>query len=201
MNRKLPKQILTYIDGVWTDGGMYYDGTNVGLNNFNLYDRSSVLFAHYIGIPVEILIGENTQIVQRRVDKFKVEYCFLRAKDKVAITTELCRPLGIDLRAVARIGDDLNDIKEIMLKVAVEYVNDNIAEEVEEQMSKLGFDIKPRSKVMVQLQLQDLCISIRNLNPATYPSSKNPICQPGLESALKYLNEILGKKVNEVGLY
>lgn len=31
MDKKLPKLILTDIDGVWTDGGMYYDGTNVEL--------------------------------------------------------------------------------------------------------------------------------------------------------------------------
>lgn len=36
---KLPKLILTDIDGVWTDGGMYYDGTDVELKKFNTYDQ------------------------------------------------------------------------------------------------------------------------------------------------------------------
>lgn len=115
MERTLPKLILTDIDGVWTDGGMYYDGTNVELKKFNTYDSAGVLFAHHLGIPVGILTGENTQIVQRRADKLKVEYCYLAAKDKVAIATYLCNQLGITLKDVAYIGDDLNDMKLLKL--------------------------------------------------------------------------------------
>jgi len=115
MDRKLPKLILTDIDGVWTDGGMYYDGTNVELKKFNTYDSAGVLFAHYLGIPVGIISGENTQIVQRRADKLKVDYCYLGAKDKVAIATDLCNQLGITLQDVAYIGDDLNDLKLLKL--------------------------------------------------------------------------------------
>ena len=77
MEKKLPKLILTDIDGVWTDGGMYYDDTNIELKKFNTYDSAGVLFAHHLGIPVGILTGENTQIVQRRADKLKVDYCYL----------------------------------------------------------------------------------------------------------------------------
>ena len=111
MNKKLPKLILTDIDGVWTDGGMYYDGTNVELKKFHTYDSAGVLFAHHLGIPVGILTGENTQIVQRRADKLKIDYCYLGCKDKVATASELCRKLGFTMDDVAYIGDDLNDMK------------------------------------------------------------------------------------------
>ena len=107
----LPKLILTDIDGVWTDGGMYYDGTNVELKKFNTYDSAGVMFAHHLGIPVGILTGENTQIVQRRADKLKVDYCYLGCKDKVAVAQQLCDNLGITFKDVAYIGDDLNDLE------------------------------------------------------------------------------------------
>lgn len=107
---KLPKLILTDIDGVWTDGGMYYDGTNVELKKFHTYDSAGVLFAHHLGIPVGIVTGENTEIVRRRSEKLKVDYLYLGAKDKVAITKELCKELQIELQDVAYIGDDLNDM-------------------------------------------------------------------------------------------
>lgn len=110
MDIQFPKLILTDIDGVWTDGGMYYDGTNVELKKFNTYDSAGVLFAHHLNIPVGILTGENTQIVQRRADKLKIDYCYLGCKDKVAIATDLCKQLNITLREVAYIGDDLNDV-------------------------------------------------------------------------------------------
>lgn len=115
MEKRLPKLILTDIDGVWTDSGMYYDGTNVELKKFNTYDSAGVLFAHHLGIPVGILTGENTQIVQRRADKLKVDYCYLGCKDKVAITNKICEELGITMDDVAYIGDDLNDIQLLKL--------------------------------------------------------------------------------------
>lgn len=111
----LPKLILTDIDGVWTDGGMYYDGTNVELKKFNTYDSAGVMFAHHLGIPIGILTGENTQIVQRRADKLKVDYCYLGCKDKVAIAQQLCDALGIILQDVAYIGDDINDLRLLKL--------------------------------------------------------------------------------------
>lgn len=115
MKKKLPKLILTDIDGVWTDGGMYYDDTNLEIKKFNTYDSAGILFAHHLNIPVGILTGENTQIVQRRANKLNVDYCYLGCKDKVAISIDLCSMLGITLNEIAYIGDDINDIKLLKL--------------------------------------------------------------------------------------
>lgn len=115
MNKKLPKLILTDIDGVWTDGGMYYDQEGMELKKFHTYDSAGVLFAHYWGIPVGILTGEDTNIVKRRADKLKVDYLYLGCKNKVVIAENLCTQLGITMSDVAYIGDDLNDIA--LLKV------------------------------------------------------------------------------------
>lgn len=112
----LPKLILTDIDGVWTDGGMYYDADNVELKKFNTYDSAGVLFAHNLHIPVGIITGENTQIVQRRADKLKVDYCYLGVKDKLSVVKNLCKELSITLAQVAYIGDDLNDM-DVLSKV------------------------------------------------------------------------------------
>ncbi|SDG63252.1 3-deoxy-D-manno-octulosonate 8-phosphate phosphatase (KDO 8-P phosphatase) [Prevotella communis] len=112
---KLPKLILTDIDGVWTDGGMYYDGTNIEMKKFHTYDSAGVLFAHHLGIPVGILTGENTEIVRRRAEKLKIDYLYLGVRDKVAVANELCKTLQIDLKDVAYIGDDINDMKLLQL--------------------------------------------------------------------------------------
>ena len=112
---KLPKLILTDIDGVWTDGGMYYDQEGSELKKFNTYDSAGVLFAHHIGIPVGILTGENTNIVKRRSNKLKMDYLYLGCKDKMSAVSDLCPQLGITLEDVAYIGDDLNDMKLLKL--------------------------------------------------------------------------------------
>lgn len=112
---KLPKLILTDIDGVWTDGGMYYDQEGMELKKFHTYDSAGVLFAHHLGIPVGILTGENTNIVKRRSNKLKIDYLYLGCKDKVSVVKNLCSQLGITMEDVAYIGDDLNDMKLLKL--------------------------------------------------------------------------------------
>jgi 3-deoxy-D-manno-octulosonate 8-phosphate phosphatase (KDO 8-P phosphatase) len=105
-----PKLILTDIDGVWTDGGMYYDQTGNEWKKFHTYDSAGVLFAHQREIKVGILTGENTEIVSRRAEKLRVDYLFQGVKDKLQVVKELCDSLNINLMDVAYIGDDINDI-------------------------------------------------------------------------------------------
>ena len=111
-----PKLILTDIDGVWTDGGMYYDQTGNEWKKFHTYDSAGVLLAHRYNIPVGIITGENTEIVKRRANKLKIDFLFQDVKNKLEIALNLCNQLGIKLSEVAYIGDDIPDI-ELLEKV------------------------------------------------------------------------------------
>lgn len=106
----LPKLVITDIDGVWTDGGMYYTADGDVMKRFSVKDGWGVIFLRQHEIPVAIMTGENTMIVQKRAEKLKVEYCYLGVKDKVACALSLCDKLGIGLDDVAFIGDDINDL-------------------------------------------------------------------------------------------
>ncbi|MCC8188050.1 MAG: HAD-IIIA family hydrolase [Bacteroides sp.] len=105
----LPKLILTDIDGVWTDGGMYYDQTGNEWKRFHTYDSAGVLLARQMGIPVGIVTGEETAIVSRRAEKLKVDYLFQGVARKADTVQQLIGSLGITWQQVAYIGDDLND--------------------------------------------------------------------------------------------
>lgn len=104
------KLFITDIDGVWTDGGMYYDQEGNEWKKFNTSDSAGVLFLKMLNIPIAIITGEDTQIVKRRSDKLKIDYLFMGVKNKLDVAIELCDKLGITLEEVAYIGDDLNDI-------------------------------------------------------------------------------------------
>lgn len=105
------KLILTDIDGVWTDGGMFYDQTGNEWKKFNTSDSAGVLFAKELNIPVGIITGEDTEIVRRRAEKLKVDYLFMGANDKLTIVQQLAKELKLSLNDIAYIGDDINDIK------------------------------------------------------------------------------------------
>ena len=114
----LPKLILTDIDGVWTDGGMYYDEEGGEFKKFNTYDSVGVLFSRSLNIPCGIITGEDSKAVKRRGEKLKMDYIFLGVKDKVSIVKILIKQLSIKWEEVAYIGDDINDYK-LLLKVGL----------------------------------------------------------------------------------
>jgi YrbI family 3-deoxy-D-manno-octulosonate 8-phosphate phosphatase len=106
----LPKLIITDIDGVWTDGGMYYDNTGNEFKKFNTIDSAGIIFCRKLNIPIAIITGEDTKIVANRAKKLKIDLLFQGITDKLTVATELCESMGIELSEVAYIGDDLGDI-------------------------------------------------------------------------------------------
>ena len=106
----VPKLVLTDIDGVWTDGGMYYDQTGNEWKKFNTSDSAGVLFCHKLNIPVGIITSEETEIVARRAKKLNVDYLYQAVTDKVKVAEELCDKLGITMQEAAYIGDDIGDM-------------------------------------------------------------------------------------------
>ncbi len=105
------KLVFTDIDGVWTDGGMYYDGRSNELKRFHTGDSAGVLFCRLHEVPVAILTGEDSPIVTRRANKLGISLVVLGARDKLKEASAICAKMGIDLRATAYIGDDINDIR------------------------------------------------------------------------------------------
>lgn len=108
--KSLPKLVITDIDGVWTDGGMYYDQKGNEWKRFNTSDSAGVLFLKLLNIPLAIITGEDTEIVKRRAEKLKIEHLFMGVKDKVSVAKGLCEEFNIKLSEVAYIGDDINDM-------------------------------------------------------------------------------------------
>jgi len=105
------KLIATDIDGVWTDGGMYYDNTGNELKKFHTYDSAGILFCKLNDIKTAILTGEDTAIVKRRATKLHIDFVFQGVRDKLKIMQELCETTGITITEVAYIGDDMNDLE------------------------------------------------------------------------------------------
>lgn len=114
----LPKLIISDIDGVWTNGSMYYDEKGNEIKKFHTYDSAGVLFCKMLKIPFAIMTGENVKSVKRRAEKLKVKYLYLGVKDKVAVANNLCKELNISFKEVAFIGDDINDYQ-LLTKVGL----------------------------------------------------------------------------------
>ena len=105
------KLVITDIDGVWTDGGMYYDNTGNEFKKFNTSDSAGVKFLEINKIPLAIITGEKTNIVSRRAEKLNIKYIKQGSKDKLSDAMSLMEELNVLPSETAYIGDDIIDIK------------------------------------------------------------------------------------------
>lgn len=105
------KLFVSDVDGVLTDGGMYYTEDGDEMKKFNTKDGVAFRLLHENNVKTAIITGENTSIVTNRAKKMQIDYLFQGATDKITILIELCTRLGITLDNVAYIGDDIGDIE------------------------------------------------------------------------------------------
>ena len=106
----LPKLVFTDVDGVLTDGGMYYDQKGNEWKKFNTSDSLGVLLCSVLKIDIVFITGEDTKIVERRAKKLNIKYLIQGSRNKLFDAETLCKKLKVKLSNVAYIGDDLIDI-------------------------------------------------------------------------------------------
>ena len=70
-----------------------------------------------INIPTLLVTRENSKIVQQRAKKIQV-MLYMNIKDKKSLLPKICRKYKVELKNIAYIGDDVNDI-EIMKQVGL----------------------------------------------------------------------------------
>ena len=104
------KLFLTDVDGVLTDGSMYYSESGDETKRFHTHDGMAFELLRNAGIKTGIVTSENTQIVARRAAKVKADYLFQGKRDggKLAVAQQICIEMGISLTEVAYVGDDIN---------------------------------------------------------------------------------------------
>ena len=105
------KLVITDVDGVLTDGGMYYSEKGELFKKFNTKDGMGVELLHKASIKTVFLTGENSKIVKIRAKKVNADDCHINIKQKEKIFSEICKKFNVKPLNVAYIGDDVNDLK------------------------------------------------------------------------------------------
>ncbi|HVR84803.1 MAG TPA: HAD-IIIA family hydrolase [Planctomycetota bacterium] len=150
MSRTIPPKLLRKIralvldvDGVLTDGGMYYGPSGEGLKRFNVKDGLGLRMIGEAGIEVALISGENSEILKRRAEKLKIDNVFVGVEDKLRTMKEFLGPRNIGLDEVAYIGDDLNDLsalQAVALPIAVSDAVPQVRKAVKWVTSRRGGD-------------------------------------------------------------
>ena len=112
-NRKKIKLFISDVDGVLTDGGMYYSENGDELKKFNAKDGMAFQLLREAGIKTAIITSENTKIVERRAKKLNIDFVIQGEKGggKLTAAQAICKDLNISIDETAYIGDDINCVE------------------------------------------------------------------------------------------
>jgi 3-deoxy-D-manno-octulosonate 8-phosphate phosphatase (KDO 8-P phosphatase) len=108
------KLLVIDIDGVLTDGGMYYTESGDELKKFNTKDGLAIKRLVKNGMQVAFLSnGKNTALIQSRAKLLGVQKIYVGFEEKEKILDKWVKELKISYKNVAYVGDDVNDLKVI----------------------------------------------------------------------------------------
>lgn len=106
------KLLILDVDGVMTDGGMFYTENGDQFKKFNAKDGMAIMHLRQKGFPVGIISsGFFGEAIKKRAEVLNIDLCYIGRDPKIAILQTWCSELGISLKNVAIIGDDINDLE------------------------------------------------------------------------------------------
>jgi YrbI family 3-deoxy-D-manno-octulosonate 8-phosphate phosphatase len=103
--------VITDVDGVLTDGSLFYSTEGVAMKKFNIKDGMGTLLLHEAGIPCGVITSDPSDFIEARASRIKLDFLFTGVKNKLEKLREICSEKDIAPENVAYIGDDVNDLE------------------------------------------------------------------------------------------
>ncbi len=105
------KLLVIDVDGVMTDGGMYFSESGDQMKKFNTKDGMAIIHLTKSNFQVAIISsGFKGEAVQNRAKMLGIQHCSVSRVPKVDTLQGICDELSIGFENVAIIGDDINDL-------------------------------------------------------------------------------------------
>jgi 3-deoxy-D-manno-octulosonate 8-phosphate phosphatase (KDO 8-P phosphatase) len=101
------------VDGILTDGSIYYGNGGEELKAFNIKDGMGIKLLQRAGVIVAIITGRQSEIVERRARELGIRDIIQGREDKLNALTALCRDKDLPMDQCAYMGDDLPDLAAI----------------------------------------------------------------------------------------
>ena len=108
---KRVRLVITDVDGVLTDGGLYYGPDGECLKRFHARDGLGVRLLQQAGIQVAVLSGRDCPALRKRLADLGITEAVLGQVDKRAVLSGIIERCGVSAEEVAFIGDDIPDME------------------------------------------------------------------------------------------
>jgi len=110
------KMIISDVDGVWTDGSIFLNGSGEEFKKFSVLDGAGIAEARMAGLKIALISGRYSKATEARANELKIEDVYNGTLNKLIPYNELKEKFNLHDDEIAFIGDGLIDIP-VMEKV------------------------------------------------------------------------------------
>jgi 3-deoxy-D-manno-octulosonate 8-phosphate phosphatase (KDO 8-P phosphatase) len=98
------------VDGVLTDGGLYFTEHGETLKRFNSLDGQGIKYLVSSGIEPVVITGRDSAPLRVRLQALGITQAHYGVHDKLAVAQQVLQALGLDFEQAAAMGDDWPDL-------------------------------------------------------------------------------------------
>jgi 3-deoxy-D-manno-octulosonate 8-phosphate phosphatase (KDO 8-P phosphatase) len=109
------KAIAMDVDGVLTDGGVWWGPNGEEWKRFHFADIMGLSLARKSGMVIALISGENSPLVDRFASKLGIVDVHKDCKDKASALRTFSERHGLSLQEICFIGDDVNDLSALSI--------------------------------------------------------------------------------------
>lgn len=112
------KLLILDVDGVLTDGKLFFDNDGNEYKSFHAQDGHGIKMLRQTGVEVAVISGRKSQSVALRMKNLGIEHVYQGHENKIAAFNEIIEKLGITPEQAAHVGDDVIDLP-VMIRVGL----------------------------------------------------------------------------------
>ncbi len=98
------------VDGVLTDGGLFFGDDGQEYKMFNSRDGHGMRMLQDAGISIAIITGRQSEVVKHRMENLGVAHVYQGQREKLPAFEALLKEIGLAAEQVAYVGDDVVDL-------------------------------------------------------------------------------------------
>lgn len=105
------KVFATDVDGILTDGRLFYSGEEMGWNRFfHALDGYGLKMMMELGLKTGIITGGDSRSVIERADNLSLDFLYMGSENKLDAFMDLQKKYGVSAEEILYIGDEFFDV-------------------------------------------------------------------------------------------
>ena len=152
------RMLVLDVDGVLTDGKLYFDHAGNEIKAFNTRDGMGIKALQQVGIEVAVITGRKSEAVTQRMTQLGIQHVYQGREDKLTAFMDLLEKTGLEEHQICFAGDDWIDLPVLIragLAVSVADAEERVKEQAHWITSRNGGDGAVREICNLILVAQD----------------------------------------------